>query len=165
MQITTIKLIKQKYRSFRRSRRILSVTDLRRSARKPWRTLNSTYYAALAKTVQFASLPSQLQVQAIPAANPTGASTKAGTIHRIYSQFSLMLTHFALFTIFVQFAGEAVPLTGSKSPDLDSPAKMDDQESVSRTPTPLQSPPSNESISKSATAAVSPPSPASINGK
>lgn len=57
------------------------MTDLRRSARKPWRTLNSTYYATLAKTLPFANLPSQLQVQAVPATatSPTGASTKAGT--------------------------------------------------------------------------------------
>lgn len=56
------------------------MTDLRRSARKPWRTLNSTYYATLAKTLPFANLPSQLQVQAVPptAASPTGAATKAG---------------------------------------------------------------------------------------
>lgn len=62
----------------RRARRTLSVVELRRSARKPYRQLNSTYYVALSKTlaVPFASLPAALQIQPIPLTTPTPSSTK-----------------------------------------------------------------------------------------
>ncbi|XP_031632273.1 metastasis-associated protein MTA3 isoform X2 [Contarinia nasturtii] len=64
----------------KRTRKILTVTELRRSARKPYRQLNSSCYVALSKTltVQLASLPAQLQIQPVPqATTPTAPSTKA----------------------------------------------------------------------------------------
>lgn len=66
---------------FRRARKMLSVIELRRSARKPYRQLNSSYYVALSKTlsIPFASLPAQLQIQPVPQTTPTASSTKATT--------------------------------------------------------------------------------------
>lgn len=65
----------------RRARKILTVTELRRSARKPYRQLNSSYYVALSKTlsIPLASLPAQLQIQPVPQATATVSSTKATT--------------------------------------------------------------------------------------
>lgn len=56
------------------------MVELRRSARKPYRQLNSSYYVALSKTltVPFASLPAALQIQPV-LTTPTASSTKAAT--------------------------------------------------------------------------------------
>lgn len=64
---------------YRRARKTLTTVDLRRSARKPCRQLNSSYYIALSKTlaIPFASLPPQLQIQ--PVSQPmeiSGVTTK-----------------------------------------------------------------------------------------
>lgn len=70
--------------NWRRARKTLTIVELRRSARKPWRQLNSLFYTALAKTLTFASLPTQLQIQPLPQStpektNPTVTSTKAAS--------------------------------------------------------------------------------------
>lgn len=75
------------FNCLRRARRTLSVVELRRSARKPYRQLNSTYYVALSKTlaIPFASLPAALQIQPVPltATTPTASSTKAAATGKI----------------------------------------------------------------------------------
>lgn len=63
----------------RKTRKTLTVVELRRSARKPWRHLNPLYYTALAKTlsVPIASLPPQLQIQPVPTTPAAAAAIVA----------------------------------------------------------------------------------------
>lgn len=58
---------------------------MRRSARKPYRQLNPSYYAAYyskeppmpVRKIDMASLPAALQIQPVPLTTPTASSTKA----------------------------------------------------------------------------------------
>lgn len=69
----------------RRARRTLSVVELRRSARKPYRQLNSNYYADYyskeppmpTRKIDMSLLPAALQIQPVPLTAPTASPTKA----------------------------------------------------------------------------------------
>lgn len=117
------------FNDFRRARKILSVTELRRSARKPYRQLNSSYYVALSKTlsIPFASLPAQLQIQPVPQTTPTASSTKATTgklEYWIQSAFSSRL--YCCVTLGL------VPATNT-TPTLNSPTNTETTASVPAT--------------------------------